>query len=238
MISAPSVGSTFVGQDFYSRQEGHLDFTQCQIAIQAEAETTLDQIQQIELRVQDRDLERARRLLDDAYDACENPAADPEAIKDASQRVQQARSMVATIRAEHIAAIRASELDRSVQSFDQLAREHAKPSEESAFSAMTRTAERLISNSSGEFDNILDEMRDTTWNILWRQDIFVASTFRRFSEQPHLFPDQHSYAALIESGNETLASEDFQELRNIVGRLYLLKATSSWSDELRPANIV
>ena len=238
MISVPSVGGTFTSQDFYSRQEGQLDFTQCQIAVQAEAETTLEKIQQIELRVQDRDLEKARRLLDQAHDACENPAADPETVKDASQKVHQARSMLSAVRNEHLAVIRQSELDRAVETFNQLAREHAKPSEETAFEAMIRTAERLISNSSGEFDNVLDEMRDTTWNILWRQDEFVAATFTRFSEQPYLFPDQHAYAALIETGNEALAREDYGELRNVVGRLYLLKAMSSWTDELRPANIV
>jgi len=238
VISVPSVGGTFGGQDFYSRQEGQLDFTRCQLAIQAEADATLEKIQQIELRVQTRDLEKVRRLLDQAHDACENPAADPEAIKDASQKVTQARSMLSAVRTEHLPAIRQAELDRAVEVFDQLARQHAKPSEETAFDAMTRTAERLISNSSGEFDNILDEMRDTTWNILWRLDSFVAGTFNKFSEQPYLFPDQHAYAALVESGNESLARADYEELRNVVGRLYMLKATSSWNDELRPANIV
>ena len=238
MICVPSIEGTFISHDFYSRQEGQLDFTQCQIAVQAEAETTLEKIQQVELRVQDRDLEKARRLLDQAHDACENPAADPETVKDASQKVQQARSMLSAVRNEHLAIIRQAELDRAVEAFNQLARQHAKPSEETAFEAMARTAERLISNSSGEFDNVLDEMRDTTWNILWRQDSFVAATFSRFSEQPYLFPDQRAYAALIESGSEFLAREDYDELRKTVGGLYLLKATSSWTDELRPANIV
>ena len=64
MVSVPSVAGAFAGQDLYSRQEGQMDFTRSQIAIQAEAETTLEKIQQIELRVQDRDLQRARQLLD------------------------------------------------------------------------------------------------------------------------------------------------------------------------------
>jgi molecular chaperone DnaK len=238
MISVPSVGGTFVSQNFYSRQEGQLDFTRCQLAIQDEADTTLEKIQQIELRVQDRDLEKARRLLSQAHDVCENPAAEPEAVKDASQKVQQARSMLSAVRTEHLVAIRRAELDRAVEVFGELAREHAKSSEEGAFDAMTRTAERLLSNSSGDFDNVLDEMRDTTWNILWRQDSFVAATFDRFSEQPYLFPDQHAYIALVEKGTESLSGADYEELRNVVGRLYLLKATSSWVDELRPANIV
>ena len=57
---------------------------------------------------------------------------------------------------------------------------------------MTRTAERLVSDSSGDFDNVLDQMRDTTWGVMWRQDSFVAATFERFSAQPYLFPDQQA----------------------------------------------
>lgn len=151
MVSVPSVGGTFVGQDLYSRQEGEMDFSRSQIAVQAEAETTLEKIQQIELRVQDRDLQRARQLLDQAHVLCEDPAADPEATREASQKVQQARSMLSGVRTCHLTVIRQADLDRAVEVFNQLAREHAKTSEEAAFEAMTRTAERLISNSSGEF---------------------------------------------------------------------------------------
>jgi molecular chaperone DnaK len=238
MVSVPSVGCALPSHDFYSRQEAQVDFTQCQLAIQAEAESTLEKIQQIELRVQDRDLQRARQLLDQAHAACEDPAADPEATKDASQKVQMARSMLSGIRTNHLTVIRQAELDRAVEVFNQLAREHAKPSEENAFEAMMRTAERLIGDSSGGFDNVLDEMRDTTWNILWRQDSFVSSIFNRFCEQPYLFPDQHAYAVLLGTGREALERQDYEELRDIVGRLYGMKATSSWSDELRSANIV
>jgi molecular chaperone DnaK len=238
MVSIPSVGGTFVSKDLYSRQEGQLDFTRSQLAIQAEAESTLEKIQQIELRLQDRDLERARQYLDQAHVACEDLAADPEATKEAAQNVQRARTLLSGVRANHLSVIRQAELDQTVESFNQFAREHAKASEASAFDTMTRTAERLISNSSGDFDNILDEMRETTWNVVWRQDDFVAATFRRFCEQPHLFPDQHAYAHLIERGNAALARDDYEELRPIVGGLYRAKASSSWTDELRPANIV
>lgn len=125
-VSVPSVGSTFVSRNIYSRQEGQMDFTQCQPAIQAEAEVTLQKIQQIELRVQDRDLEHARRLLDNAHSACENPAADTEALKEASQSVQRARAALSTVRRQHLPKIREAELDSAVQVFNELAREHAK----------------------------------------------------------------------------------------------------------------
>jgi len=238
VVCVPSVGGTFVSQDLYSRQEGEIDYSQAQPAVQAEAQATLEIIEQIELRVQDRDLVRARQKLDEAHGLCSQAAPDPEATKLASQKVQNARSMLAGVRSNHLPIIRQAELDRAAGVFDQLAREHAKPSEESAFDNMVRTAERLISNSSGEFDNVLDEMRGTTWNILWRQDAFVAATFSRFSERPYLFPDLQAYRTLLSKGAAALDSEDYNELREVVGRMYLIKATSSWTDELHLANII
>jgi molecular chaperone DnaK len=237
-VSVPSVGSTIVSGNIYSRQEGQMDFRKCQPRIQDDAEATLQKIQQIELRVHDRELERARRLLDQAHAACENPSADPEALKEASQHVQRARTALSAVRLQHLPKIRQAELDRAVQVFHEVAREHAKPAEETAFDAMTRTAERLVSDSSGDFDNVLDQMRDTTWGIMWRQDAFVAATFERFSAQPYLFPDQRAYTALLEQGTGCLAGAHYDRLREVVGRLYALKATGDSTDELRPANIV
>jgi molecular chaperone DnaK len=237
-VSVQSVCGTFDNHNLYSRQEGETDFSRSQMAVQAEAETTLDNIQQIELRVADPHLQRARQLLDQAHVLCGNPPADPEATREASQKVQQARSMLSGVRSNHLAVLRQAELDRVLEVFNQLAREHAKSSEETAFEAMTRFAETAKSNSSGEFDNVLDEMRETTWKILWRQDGFVEATFKGLSEQPSLFPDQQAYCALIESGARCLEKEDYEALRQVVGELYRIKATSSWTDELRLCNIV
>jgi molecular chaperone DnaK len=237
-VSVPSIGSSFGGQDLYSRQEGQLDFARSQVAIQAEVETTFGKIQGIRLHVQDRDLDRACKLLDHAHFACEDPAADPEVIKEASQKVQQARVIVSGVRANYLTVTRQAELDQIFEAFESLAREHARPAEETAFGNKARTAERLIGNSSGEFDNVLDEMRDAVFGILWRQDDFVSATLKRFAEQPHLFPDQAAYAELMEAGNRAWEKEDYEELREVVGKLYSIKAASSWTDELRPANIV
>ena len=143
-ITVPSVGGTFVGQDFYSRQEGGIDFSSCQIAVQSDAERTLEKIQEIEWRVPDCDLQRARQLLDQAHSSCEDPAADPEATKEASQKIQQARSILSGVRTNNLPRIRQAELDRAVEVFDRTAKEHARPSEQTSFEAMTRTAERSI----------------------------------------------------------------------------------------------
>lgn len=237
-VSIPSVGGTFMGNDLYSRQEAQIDYSNARLAIQAEAETTLSRLQEIELKVQDKELPRVRQKLDQAQSLCANNESDPEAMKQAGQKVQEARTMLSGVRASHLTIIRQTELDSAISTFDKHAREHAKATEVTAFENMARAAQRLKDNSSGEFDNILDEMRSTTWNVLWREDDFAIGRFQWLSEQHFFFPDQKLHAGLVEQGHEALKRNDLDLLRRIVLELYRAKATTSWSDELHLSNII
>jgi molecular chaperone DnaK len=159
-------------------------------------------------------------------------------MKQAAQKVQEARAMLAGIRASNLAIIRQAELDGAMTSFDNHAREHAKPTEITAFESMARTAQRLKDNSTGEFDNVLEEMRSTTWNILWRLDDFVIGIFDRFSGQPFLFPDKDIHAALVKKGHDAVERENMDQLRAVVLEMYRAKGSASWSDELHTSNII
>jgi len=182
--------------------------------------------------------DRARSLLDDAHCACEDLAADPETVKEAAQKVQRAREIVAGVRAANLPVTRKAELDETVDAFERLARQHATPSELNSFENKTRSAERLIGNSAGEFDNVLDEMRGSIFEILWRQDDFVAASLDYFKNRPYLFPNQKAYEELIASADEASERNDYDELRRIIGKLHSIKAASSWADELRRGNII
>ena len=103
---------------------------------------------------------------------------------------------------------------------------------------MARTAQRLKDNSTGEFDNVLEEMRSTTWNILWRLDDFVIGIFERFSGQAFLFPDKNLHAALIEKGQDAVERKNMDQLRAVVWEIYRAKGSASWSDELHTSNII
>ena len=103
---------------------------------------------------------------------------------------------------------------------------------------MSRAAQRLRDKSSGEFDNILEEMKSTTWNVLWRDDAFVIGRFELLRDQPFLFPDRRLHEALVERGRDALQREDMHSLRNVVWDMYRAKASGSWSDEVHLSNIV
>jgi len=237
-ITIPSVGGTFIGQDLYSRQESQIDYSEARLSIQAEAEGILSRLQQLELRVKDNDLPRVRQKLDQAQSLCSVGESDPESMKHAAQKVQEARAMLAGIVASHIAIVRQADLDGVMAYFERVSRARARQTEIAAFETMARTAQRLRDNSSGEFNHVLDEMWSTTWNIWWRQDDLVLAAFERLSNQAFLFPDKTVHAALVDKGNQARQRNDMEQLREVVWQMFRAKASVSWTDELHTSNIV
>lgn len=235
-VSIPSVGGTFIGRDLYSRQEAQIDFSSARPAIQADADLTLSKLQELEYKINDGELPRVRQKLDEAGALFVED--DPESIKKAGQKVQEARALLAAIRAGYLPIIRQAELDNTLSSFDLYARNAAKPTELAAFENMARAALRLKDNSSGEFDNILDEMKSTTWNVVWRDDNFVIHRFHWLRERPFLFPDRKLHDGLVEKGQAALDREDISLLRIVVSDMHRAKASSSWSDEVHLSNII
>ena len=74
---------------------------------------------------------------------------DPETAKQAMDNVQEAKRLLALARKDHLKEIRQLELDKAVDFFDRLVREHARPTEANAFDNLVKTAQRAIDNKIG-----------------------------------------------------------------------------------------
>src|SRR3546814_13055169 len=94
--------------------------------------------------------------------------------------VQEAKRLLALTRKEHLKDIRQLELDKAVDFFDKVVRQHARPTEASSFDNLVKTAQRSIDHNSGDFESHLDDMRSRNFMILWRQDWFVIERFKSF----------------------------------------------------------
>src|SRR3546814_3157283 len=62
--------------------------------------------------------------------------------------VQEAKRLLALTRKEHLKDIRQLELDKAVDFFDKVVRQHARPTEASSFDNLVKTAQRSIDNNS------------------------------------------------------------------------------------------
>lgn len=235
-IAVPSAGIAFPKKNFYSRQEGQIDYSNAGKLILEEVERTEQRLSGMTARVEDERLSRARTKLADAQPLA---TGDPESAKQAMDHVQEAKALMAKARKDHLVAIRQAELDRVVGFFNDSVRQHARASEEASFENLVKTAQASIRRHSGEFEAHLDELKGRSYGILWRQDWFVVDRFRWFAQAPHLFPDAHTHSQLVSLGTEALKSDEIDKLRSVVAQLDSLRFGLAVEDDmLVAANIV
>ena len=238
-VSVPSISGSFQsGRNFYSSQEGKVDYTNQAKNIQEQSDHTLQRLDEMASKVDDPRLEQAREKLEQAS-TIKTDEADPETAKQAMNHVQEAKRLLALTRKEHLKDIRQLELDKAVDFFDKVVRQHARPTEASSFDNLVKTAQRAIGSPSGDFESHLDDLRSRNFMILWRQDWFVIERFKWLAEDTYLFPDAREHAQLVAAGAEALKANDIDKLRAVVAHLDSIRIGSAGEDDmLAGANIV
>jgi len=238
-VSVPSIGGSFhSGRNFYSRQDGQIDYTQASKLVEEQSEHALQRLDEMESKIDDPRLQQAREKLEQA-ESIKSGETDPETAKQAMDNVQEAKRLLALARKDHLKEIRQMELDKAVDFFDRLVREHARPTEANAFDNLAKTAQRAIDNNSGDFEAHLDDLRGKNFMILWRQDWFVIDRFKWLSKDSYLFPDVREHAQLSNVGAEALKANDIDKLRAVVAQMDSIRIGSGGDDEMMAgANIV
>ena len=238
-VSVPSIGGSFhSGRNFYSRQDGQIDYTKASKLVEEQSENTLQRLEEMASKIDDSKLDQARAKLEQA-ESLGKSESDPETAKQAMDNVQEAKRLLALTRKAHLKDIRQLELDKTIDFFDRAVREHARPTESSAFDNLAKTAQRSIDNNSGDFESHLDELRSKNFMILWRQDWFVIDRFKWLAQDTYLFPDAREHAELVSIGAEALKANDIDKLRAVVAHLDSVRIGSGGEDEMMAgANIV
>ena len=238
-VSVPCVGGTFhSGKNFYSRQEGQLDFTSASALIADEGERTLSRVDEISDIVDSPKLDQARNKLNSAINL-DQDESETEKAQEAMEQVYEARKLLAEVRKEHLKEIRQIDLDATVSLFNDLLREYARPSEITAFDNLVKTAQNSLDRNDSGFEMHLDELRGKNFSILWRQDWFVIERFKNFVSAPHQFADVHRFNELVTLGQQSIRSDNIEQLRNVVGELYQIQVGgAAETDTLDMANII
>ena len=231
-ISVPSISGSFQsGHNFYSSQEGKLDYTNQAKSIHEQSEHTLERLEEMASKVDDPRLEQAREKLEQAS-TIESGEADPETAKQAMDNVQEAKRLLALTRKEHLKDIRQLELDRAVDFFEKAVRQHARPTEATSFDNLVKTAQRALENNGSDFESHLDDLRSRNFMILWRQDWFVIDHFKRLAQASYLFSDAREHAQLVAVGTEAIKANDIDKLRAVVGQLISIQVGSAGDDDM------
>ena len=151
----------------------------------------------------------------------------------------KARKLLAQVKKENLKKIRQLELDSATESFNEHIRQFARPSEENSFDNLTRTAQRSIDRNDMDFESHLDELKRKNFEVLWRQDWFVAKKFKWMASSPHHFSDPGRFKELVAIGLGYMQSDDIDSLRQVVGQLWQIQIdTGSDTDMLDITNII
>ena len=238
-VSVPCIGGTFhSGKNFYSRQEGQLDYTEAADMVVGEGERTLNRIDEISEVVNNPKLDQARQKLESAV-SLDPEEAETERTQEAMEKVLEARRLLAQVRKEHLKEIRQIDLDNVVSFFDEHIRQHARSSEASAFDNLAKTAQRSIDRNDKDFEHHLDELKGKNFEILWRQDWFVVERFKWMVSSPHQFADKHRFEELAQIGTQFMRSDDIEKLRAVVAQLSMIQIGGGPDNEIFDiANII
>ncbi len=238
-ISIPSVGGSFSsGRNFYSRQEGQIDYSNATKLVEEQSENAMQRLNEMAAKIDDPRIDQAREKLEKA-ESLKSNENDPEITKQAMDNIQEAKRLLALARKGNLPEIRQMDLDKTVDYFNKHIREYARPTEASAFDNLTKTAQRAISNNGGDFESHLEDLRGKNFMILWRQDWFVIDRFKWLAESYYLFPDIHEHSELTALGTEALKSNDIEKLRTVVRHLDSVRIGSADADEMMAgANII
>ncbi|GMW00555.1 MAG: hypothetical protein AMXMBFR84_16920 [Candidatus Hydrogenedentota bacterium] len=222
-VSVPCIGGTFhSGRNFYSRQEGQLDYTAASALVLEEGERTLNRIEEINEVVESPKLDQARQKLESAISLVRDEP-ETEKTQEAMEKVFEARRLLAQVRKENLKEIRQIELDGVTSFFDEHIRQHARPSESTAFDNLAKTAQRSVDRNSKDFEHHLDELKGKNFEILWRQDWFVVERFKAIVGSPHLFADNHRFEELAKLGVQLMRADDIDQLRTVVVQLSMIQ---------------
>ena len=240
-VSVPSIGGAFEsGRNFYSRQEALVDYSAAKEIILNDVEETGNRLSDISGVVSDPKLVEAKEKLAEVRASLDDGKQHtPEEAKQASDRILEAKRLMAEARKNNLAAVRSIELENLKSYFDEHLLDDARQSEITSIENLHKSSTRVISKPSGEFEALLEEMRTLIFGILWRQDWFVLDRYKKYKQSPYNFADPAKYSQLISRGDSALAANDLETVKEVVYMLSALKLGSSDEREMfSSSNIV
>lgn len=236
--SIPCVGASFSNHNFYSRQEGQLDLSDVD-SLAEQGRSVIERIDSIAEKVDDPQLENARKKAELAANIDSQESCDPEDVQKASNELLDAKKLINKTRQDNLKVIRQMDLDSCVEFFDEVVRQYANPAEEHSFDSLIRTAQRSIDRNDSDFDNILDNMKTKNTIILLRQDWFIVDWYQRATASSSNYLDQARFNELKRLGDQALADDDIDQLRAVLFELLSIQIHSDSGDGMFDiANIV
>ena len=143
------------------------------------------------------------------------------------------------VRIKNLKTIRQMDLDSCRRFFDEVVRQYAKDNEAQSFDNLVRSAQRSIDRNDADFDNILENLKTKNTIILLRQDWFVVDWYKRATASGANYLDVNRFHDLKRLGDQAMANDDMDKLRQVLFELLSIKIDPDHSDSMFDvANII
>ena len=219
-VSIPCVGLVMDKQNFYSRFEGQLDFSDTSGLVK-ETRELLSRTAQIKQSVVDAELDELRKKLIEIEHVFSH-STDAESIAAAEGDLRQCYRKTSDLLLRYANVIRSRDLESVIRRFDEY-RKQALPDEEAAFDNLAEAARYSIDMGSSDFESQLDGMRGIISSVMWRNDNIVRMSFMNMILFPGNYTDRAAFDRLRAEGLTHIENGDFGALREVINALSAIK---------------
>ncbi len=230
-------------KNFYDSNAAEKDMSSLDTVyeLEDEGEAVIRRADDLEDQVSDPRLDQVRALAEGAQDLADDPVIDPEKVKKNSDNLIKAKVLLDQIRTENLKSLRERELDEVRSWYEAAVEPFCDEVEKEDMKSMIGNLERLISKKSKDFETLVSDIYGKAlWGILFRKsEGFVAAVFSNLRAHPYNFKSRETYHALVQAGEEALAREDLDALRQVILQMYgEQKQEINLSDMSAAANIM
>ena len=235
--SVPCLGkdrSDFGRKNFYYHDDAKLDLNDTS-KLAADGREIIERIGELEGKIDDDRLDKAKAKAERAAIICSNDFQDPEEVQETYNELYEAKKILSQINKEHAKEINQFELDNCTGYFKNYVEKYAERSEIMNFNNAARTAQRYISDLS--FKHYLDDLWSKIFVILVRQDWFVVEQFNSAVQNPDDYYDLNLFAKLKESGENFVRQGNIDGLRAVMNEFWKIRRNKR-SDKRLSVNII
>ena len=172
--------------------------------------------------------------LNEQNETLQEASNDPETIRRVTEETRFIRQDIARVTKKHTAAMLQRRLGKMIAVFNRIASAHAEKLERARFDNNSQKVQQIIDDADPKnFENaelLLAENRDLFFSIAWRDKGYIYTWYRRLIHEPFLFPNQEEFKALVKEGEEIMAIDDREKMKDLVTRMLSARVALGASD--------
>ena len=219
-VDVPVIGNAFKsGHNFYSRQQGQIDFSEESEKIKEEAKSVLERLERLyeftNNEVLKTKIEGMQEILENADDY------DIEQWQAANETILSMKKAIFDIDRKFKGKIRAKKLEDAQELVDRLEEEGILPRIKiDEYNKTLRILTQLMQREGTDFETKMDEFRVKIFIDMFNyNDSSAVYFFNQLTEQQEDFNDQRLFMQLVQQGNRCIQTNDMNGLRRVVQQL-------------------